>query len=81
MSKDQSEPAFPVPGSEYGGTGTCFGMSMRDYFEAKALQGYLANSWQAETLESLGESAPQQMATVAEISYAMADAMLAARNA
>ncbi|MBW1249000.1 hypothetical protein I7860_20180 [Pseudomonas tolaasii] len=56
-------------------------MNLRDYFAAKAMQGYLANAWQAETLDSLGESSAQQMATVAEISYAMADAMLAARSA
>lgn len=56
-------------------------MSLRDYLAAKAMQGYLANAWQAQELESLGESAAQQMATVAEISYAMADAMLVARSA
>ncbi|MCV4343282.1 hypothetical protein [Pseudomonas capsici] len=73
------QPAFPVQANEYGGHGSCFGLTIRDYFAAKALNGYLANAWQAETLDSLGESAAQQMATVAEISYAMADAMLAAR--
>lgn len=75
------EPAFPLGANEYGGHGSCFGLTVRDYLAAKALQGYLANSWQAETLDSLGESSAQQMATVAEISYAMADAMLAARSA
>lgn len=54
--------------------------TIRDYFAAKAMQGYLANAWQAETLDSLGESAGEQMATVAEISYLMADAMLRARG-
>ena len=53
---------------------------MRDYFAAKAMQGYLANAWQSQELESLGESSAQQIATVAEISYAMADAMLRARE-
>jgi len=54
--------------------------TIRDYFAVKAMQGYLANPWQAEQLESLGESAGEQMATVAEISYCMADAMLRARG-
>ena len=57
------------------------GMTLRDYFAAKAMQGYLSNSWQAKELDSLGESSSQQMAIVAEISYAMADAMLKAREA
>ncbi|MDD2149937.1 hypothetical protein NPS52_04685 [Pseudomonas putida] len=73
------QPAFPVQASDYGGHGTCFGLTIRDYFAAKAMQGYLANAWQAQELDSLGESSAQQMATVAEISYSMADAMLAAR--
>ncbi|MEE4332272.1 hypothetical protein V2J70_02125 [Pseudomonas alliivorans] len=90
MSKDDGGNAFPVadydhmamqPATVDEHKRQLMGMSLRDYFAAKALQGYLANSWQAETLDSLGESAPQQMATVVEISYAMADAMLAARNA
>ncbi|WP_047274367.1 MULTISPECIES: hypothetical protein [Pseudomonas] len=78
MNKDNSAPAFPSDSNEFG---SVLGMSLRDYFAAKALQGYLANAWQAETLDSLGESAAQQMETVAEISYAMADAMLANRSA
>lgn len=54
---------------------------LRDDFAMRAMQGYLANSWQAKELDALGESSAQQMATVAEISYAMADAMLKARKA
>ncbi len=71
MSNDKSEPAFPVPGSEYGGTGTFFGMSMRDYFAAKAMQGICAHpeTW-GQGVDGLAESA-----------YDVADAMLAARNA
>lgn len=94
MSRNDGGPAFPLPegqvlhNSEHGFVEAEdharyheSGMSLRDYFAAKAMQGYLANAWQAETLDSLGESSAQQMATVAEISYAMADAMLAARSA
>lgn len=69
MSKDQSEPAFPVPGSEYGGTGTFFGMTLRDYFAAKAMQGICAHpeTWGRQTSE------------IAQSAYELADAMLAAR--
>ena len=88
--EDGRQPAFPVadydhqtfnPATVDEAKRQLSGMNLRDYFATKAMQGYLANAWQAETLDSLGESAAQQMATVAEISYAMADAMLAARSA
>lgn len=78
--EDGSHPAFPVRASEYGGHGTCFGVSTRDYFAAKAMNGYLANAWQAKELDETGDSSTEQMRIVAEISYAMADAMLAART-
>jgi ribonuclease I len=69
MSNDTSEPAFPVQASEYGGHGTCFGMSLRDYFAAKAMQGFNANPrYDGYTHD-----------VVAEIAYVQADAMLAAR--
>lgn len=77
--KQDGGQAFPLGANEYAGHGPVSGMTLRDYFAAKAMNGYLANAWQAETLDSLGESAAQQMATVAEISYAMADAMLKER--
>lgn len=73
MSKDQSEPAFPVPGSEYGGTGTCFGMSMRDYFAAKALQGLASNP---AFIDSVDTRAVQYTADAA---YQLADMMLSVR--
>ena len=86
MSKEDGDPAFPAleaAKARFGDSNpdAFLGMSLRDYLAAKAMQGYLANAWQAQELDSLGESAAQQMATVAEISYAMADAMLAARSA
>ena len=88
--EDGRQPAFPVadydhqtfnPATVDEAKRQLSGMNLRDYFATNAMQGYLANAWQAETLDSLGESVSQQMATVAEISYAMADAMLAARSA
>lgn len=76
-AKKFSLPAFPQKEPL---SSDCHGMELRDYFAAKAMCGYLANPWQAKELDSLGESSVQQMATVAEISYAMADAMLKARE-
>jgi hypothetical protein len=62
-------PAFPTERpamSEYGK-----GMTLRDYFAAKALQGMVASmGWQGGTCK-----------TVASVAYEMADAMLAEREA
>ena len=76
MSKDQSEPALPMPGSEYGGTGTMFGMTLRDYFAAKALQGMITTSGHPALLGLEGCEID-----TAQAAYKMADAMIAARNA
>ena len=52
---------------------TCTGMTLRDYFAAKAMQGFLdqliKQGWHSDDLE-----------TVAETSYRMADAMMKARG-
>lgn len=45
MSKNTDRPAFPIPlnpGESYQGHAECDGMSLRDYFAAKALQGLLS---------------------------------------
>ncbi|KDB58408.1 hypothetical protein [Bordetella bronchiseptica] len=69
-------PAFPIPlnpGQSYQGHSPCDGMTLRDYFAAKALataSGYAADdlsTWSAEDF--------------ARHAYAIADAMLAARAA
>lgn len=57
--------AFPVPG--WKGDADFNGMTLRDYFAAKAMQVFLANT---ET----------SFAADAKNAYAMADAMLAARE-
>ena len=57
-------PAFPREGH--------YGMTLRDYFAAKAMEGLLAQS-QGTALGSTVEIA-------AEYAYAMADAMLKARK-
>ncbi len=67
--KEGEQPAFPVAASEYGGHGTCFGLSIRDYFAAKALQGICAHP----------DTWGRQVHEVAQVAYELADAMLAAR--
>lgn len=68
MSQNNGGPAYPTQGYE--------GLTVRDYFAAKAMQGWLA---------SYPESNQHPVAThhenmVAELSYLMADAMLKARE-
>lgn len=69
MSKDNNEPAFPLTSAaehQY-----C-GMSLRDYFAAKSINGMLS----ALDAAGLNYSSPVMMA---EHAYVMADAMLAER--
>lgn len=68
MSKETDIPAFPVPDSEYQIQDT--GMTLRDYFAAKAVQGMLSNpEWNHWSTEHH-----------AEYAYGVADAMLKARE-
>ena len=64
MREDQKQQAFPDDGN--------FGISIRDYFAARAMQGMFSNS----ELTSVVNSHDQ----FAELSYRMADAMLRARE-
>jgi hypothetical protein len=67
---DKHIPAFPCHPNTV--VSLYVGMTLRDYFAAKAMQGILANTG-VETIESL-------LALDAKRAYAMADAMLEARN-
>lgn len=69
-AKRTEEPAFPI-GS--GDMRDPTGMTLRDYFAAKAMQGLCANPDPQTTAAS-----PQQ---IAGWSYAQADSMLKAREA
>jgi hypothetical protein len=64
-------PAFPLHNH---GTQTLgmhvTGMTLRDYFAAKAMQGFMGSSWNNKTFESISTKA-----------YQIADAMLKAREA
>ena len=65
-----NEPAFPVFPETGAGHASAFqGMTLRDYFAAKAMQGLLASDVYA----------PKDK--FAENAYAMADAMMKAREA
>ncbi len=66
-------PAFPVPG-ESGVSWTADGMTLRDYFAAKAMQAFIAG------IDSSGGVLPVNDARVAERAYEVADAMLKARS-
>ena len=76
MNKDTGGPAFPMSGFDmrHGQPVQAVyqhGMTLRDYFAAKAMQGYLADeNWRAEV---------SPMGT-AEAAYRAADAMLRRRG-
>ena len=64
MREDQKQQAFPDDGH--------FGISIRDYFAVRAMQGMLSNSELTTAINSHDQ--------FAELSYRMADAMLRARE-
>jgi hypothetical protein len=77
MSKDDGGPAYPAPEAAKARFGDSnpdafLGMSLRDYFAAKAMQAMIANNWPIT-----GEDG----ACAAGTAYQMADTMLAARSA
>lgn len=70
-----SSPAFPSPGVVLPNgrqQGAYEGMTLRDWFAGKALQGLLA--------QSQGTAIASPIEAAAVYAYAMADAMLAARQ-
>lgn len=78
--KNNGGPAFPQPcaengwasNNEYGQAGG--GLSLRDYFAAKAMQAYV-------TQELIRCKSGQSVdSAIAEMAYEVADAMLAERN-
>jgi hypothetical protein len=83
VSTNDGGPAFPVPAQTDNGWAEpeCrtpipyHGMTLRDYFAAKALGGILA-SWPEDGTSLSNEYAPEKCASTA---YRYADAMLAER--
>jgi hypothetical protein len=70
---DNGGPAFPceVLVDQCGTKSTWEGMTLRDYFAAKAMQGMLATDI---------DCSPEQVPSIVESAYILADAMLAERN-
>ncbi|HHS9150149.1 TPA: hypothetical protein ACTV5X_005133, partial [Enterobacter roggenkampii] len=72
MTNNNGGPAFPVAGSEH--NYPIEGMTLRDYFAAKALSGWLASYPESCTHPIFAGNADE----VAKHSYMLADAMLRA---
>ncbi|WP_323115954.1 hypothetical protein [Klebsiella variicola] len=72
MTDKTGGPAFPLPPSEHMYADA--GMTLRDYFAAKAMQGLLSN----DQCKPFGMSA--SATDIAKKSYLMADEMLRARE-
>lgn len=73
MSKDNvGGAAFPTPNDPM-----YLGMSLRDYFAAKAMHGFAMD----DILCNAATTAPEWYKSIAEASYGLADAMLKERNA
>ena len=64
--KETGGPAFPNTGNSSWSMQPCEGMTLRDYFAAKAMQALVKNDY---------------FDTTARLSYQIADAMLKARSA
>jgi hypothetical protein len=93
MSKDNGGPAFPQPDEQfiysdergmvgtrgYGEIGHA-GMTLRDYFAAKALTGLLADIKNVQRFDEISQKEMiEPHALMATACYSMADAMLAER--
>lgn len=83
MSRPDGGPAFPTAYTDYNGLGdrvTEFmgGMSLRDYFAAKAMQQMQAAFYSLGGEVTIRDAGP--MANIAEAAYKMANAMLAERS-
>ena len=77
ITKDGNEPAFPGDNAQ---SGPFYGMTLRDYFAAKAMAAFTSD---IERVRTLHESAKAHRLSfgeeVAAQAYDMADAMLAER--
>lgn len=79
---DLTESAFPV---EYDTKQICNGMTLRDYFASKAMQGFTSNPSSAihdfnPDWEGYKGGIPDEYKQAAKEAYLMADAMMEARK-
>lgn len=88
MKKITGGPAFPGHSSVAGGANSGMygggfvasqGMTLRDYFAAKAMQGLLSNQLMGDA--SIHKSATEWLGDISVSAYEFADAMLRAREA
>lgn len=78
MSKiEDGGPAFPVQNAA---AWQGHGMTLRDYFAAKAMQGVCAGNPEYMPVCVDQSDDPSDVVLIARTAYAMADAMLAARE-
>lgn len=74
----KSIPAFPVPlnpGQGWNEMAPCDGMTLRDYFAAKAMHQFLRGA-----VLPVGADASEELAMLAARAYETADAMITART-
>ncbi len=81
MSKDKSVPAFPTSTYEFNGDGKVLpyqqdGMTLRDYFAAKAMAAYISGH-----IAHYGHESYWDVGNLSSQAYGLADAMLRAREA
>lgn len=77
MSKNNGGPAFPtISRSDDGEVIRVEGMTLRDYFAAKAMYAFVHRS----NLIEEADTSAEWLKTIADASYEMADAMLKARE-
>lgn len=80
MSNKTGGPAFPCSGVHKGEKVNLIvdshGMTLRDYFAGKVLQGVMASG----TSMSIGTNHEEEMLDMARAFYSMADAMIKARE-
>lgn len=69
-----NEPAFPTPDGGFIGWSSNKGMTLRDYFAAKAMQGTLVSQ------SEFDECGIGVVSSIARYAYEMADAMLKERE-
>ena len=74
--KEDGGPAFPCPVLH--GNGAPTGMSLRDYFAAKAMAAVIMNPETQRELGNMGRD--EGMVVISKVAYMQADAMLAARS-
>ncbi|MHA6234242.1 hypothetical protein [Pseudomonas fluorescens group sp. PF-69] len=79
---DESGPAFPLDSNQYGAV---LGMSLRDYFAAKAMAAVIMNPETQRELANMGRDEgmvrrDEGMVVISKVAYMQADAMLAERS-